>query len=671
VLRAINARQFLSGALAKLIDPLWVVAAAALVGWGITQTAYWRHVELKLFDLMVVRDAPNKVELPITIIGIDEATFSALGSNWPLPRRHHAALLDKLKEAGVAVVGFDIAFPDESSKEDDALFAAAIKRFGNVVLASDFGFREDNSVRQWSRLDPHSTFTAAGARQGYVPFQVDEDAVLRRTSVETDAFWRVLLKELESLQPGVIPPLVVDESNRIRYSGGPQTFTYIPFFQLLDPDKHLPPHWKDFFKDNIVLVGRKVSVTGDVGAAQGETYQTPFFAKTREFMPRVEVHANLIANGVSGDILREVSSNWALAAWFVAVLGGLAFTRQWHPVRSGIVLGVLAVAMALIEYGMFQKWHLWLPAAGAIMTIALMYASQGAVAFIHEQRQRRDLREAFSKYVAPSVVEQVIADPSKLRLGGERREVTILFSDLAGFTSIAEKLEPEQVAAIVNRHLSDMTEAIQQHGGTVDKFIGDGIMAFWGAPVADPEQAAHAVQAAIEMQEEMNAMRAQIVEEMGVELRMRVGINRGECIVGNMGSHNRFEYTLMGDAVNLASRMEGVNKVYGTEILVSDSVASAARGKIKFREIDTVRVKGKRTGITIHAPCDDETLNAMTATALAAYRSGDFEASERSWQKIGDKFPQDPVAQVFLGRMAVLKSGGLADWDGITTLEEK
>lgn len=652
-------------------NPVWIVVVASLLGWAITQTAYWRHIELRLFDLMVVNSAPNKVELPITLIGIDEATFSALGVNWPLPRHHHATLLDKLKQAGVAVVGFDISFPGNSTPQDDELFAAAIKRFGTVVLASDFGFREDNTVRQWSRVDPAQILMEAGARQGYVPLQVDDDAILRRTPVETDAFWRVMLRELDRLQPGVVAPLEPDEQQRIRYVGGANTFTYISYFQLLDPDKHLPPHWKDFLKDNIVVIGRKVSATQDIGAAQAETYQTPFFAKTREFMPRVEAHANLIANGVSGDTLREVPSTWALAAWFVSVLSGLAFVWQWHPLRSGVTLAALTIGFAGIEYGVFQKWHLLLPMAGCILTILLIYASQGCVAFITEQRQRRELRTAFSMYVPPSVVDQIIADPGKLRLGGERREITILFSDLAGFTSIAEKLQPEQVAAVINRHLSAMTVAIQQHGGTVDKFIGDGIMAFWGAPVADPDQSVHAVQAALEMQQEMIIMRAEIMREMGVELHMRVGLNRGECIVGNMGGSSRFDYTLMGDAVNLASRMEGVNKVYGTGILVSETVALAAKAQMTFREIDTVRVKGKQTGITIYEPCNDNALIDMSATALGAYRAGDFVKSENAWRTLFDAYPLDPIAKVFLKRVAELQLAPPEIWDGISTLDEK
>lgn len=658
--------------LSKLVEPVAVSLGVALLGWALIQIPLWRLVELKLSDFLVVRSAPNQVTLPITIIGINEETFSALKTSWPLPRRHHAKLLDNLREAGVAVVGFDITFPEASDPKEDELFASAISRFGRVVLASDLSFREDAAVRQWFRVDPYPLLLLAGALQGYSSLQVDGDAVLRRVPTVNDAFWRAVLHEFEKVHPGVAALTDASEDMRIRYLGGPHTFTYIPYHHVLDPDKHLPPHWREFFKDNIVLVGRNLHVIGDVGAAQAEMYQTPFYSKTREFMPRVEVHANLIANMVSGEVLREAPGSWATGAWIAAVLSGMLFMRQWHPLRNGILLALSVGLLAAFEYGVFERYRLWVPAAGAMMTGALIYLSQGAVAFIVEQRQRRELRNAFSMYVSPEVVDEVIAHPERLKLGGERREITILFTDLAGFTTISEGLEPEQVASIVNRHLSGMTETILEHSGTLDKFIGDGIMAFWGAPVADIRQSEDAVLAAIAMQKKMETMGAEIFEETGAELKMRVGINRGPCIVGNMGGRGRFDYTAMGDAINLASRLEGVNKVFGTKILASEAVVAAIANEIRFREVDTVRVKGKHVGITVYTPCDEEALNAMSAEALAAYRAGKFEAAEAGWKRLLETYPDDPVAAVFLERIARFrKEGWPAEWDGVTTLDEK
>ncbi len=662
------------GARRGRLHPLWAGLTAALAALALMQTAFWRQAELRLFDFLVVRTAPNRVDLPITIVGIDEATFETLKTSWPLPRRYHAALLDKLKEAGVAVVGFDMLFANASAESDDAELAAAIKRFGSVVLASDLSFREDAFARQWFRVDPYPAFLAAGARKGYAALQVDEDAVLRRVPAVGDSFWRAVLEEFRKTHPDLAPPLDADEDLRIRYLGGPHTFTYIPYHQMLDPDRHLAANWREFLNDNIVLVGRNPSVIQDVGAAQAEVYQTPFFffLTTGEFMPRVEAHANVIANMVSGDALREAPARWALAGWLAAVLAGLALMRRWHPLRSAIVVLLGAAALAAIQYGVFERWKIWFPAAGAAMSVALIYVSQGAIAFFSEQRRQREIRNAFSMYVSPALVDQVIAHPELLKLGGERRQLTILFSDLAGFTTISEQYEPEKVSAIVNRHLSEMTETIIAHSGTVEKFLGDGIMAFWGAPVADERQSERAVQAAIEMQQRMDATGAELLRDTGAELHMRIGVNRGECIVGNMGGNNRFDYTAIGDAVNLASRLEGANKAYGTRILVSEAVVAAVGDAIRFREVDSIRVKGKHIGITVFTPSADEALNALSAQALAAYRERRFDEAEKSWLQLLAACPDDPVAKVFRKRIATFRELGVPDgWNGVTALEEK
>ena len=660
------------GKLAWFFKPVWVVFGSALLGLAITQTPLWRYVEYKLFDAMVVQSAPNQVSLPITIVGIDDATLEALKTTWPLPRRFHAQLLDRLREAGVAVVGFDTMFTDLTQPKDDEAFAAAIQRFPQVVLASDLAFRESASMRQWFRVDPNPLFLLAGATPGYTSMEVDHDAVLRHVPTVQDSFWRALVSRFNEAQPGVAQNLAATDDMLIRYLGGPHTFTYVPYHHILDPEGNLPPDWQDFFKDNIVLVGRKLNVIGEVGASQGEVYQTPFYHRTREFMPRVEAHANLVANMVSGDVLREAPTSWPIGAWFSAVFIAFAFMRRWHPWRSGIVLWLLVAALAALEYGVFIELGIWIPAAGAAMTVALIYLSQGSVSFIAEQRQRGAIKNAFSMYVSPALVEQVIANPEKLKLGGERRQVTILFSDLAGFTTISEQFAPEKVAGLINVHLSAMTEVILAHSGTVEKFVGDGIMAMWGAPVDDARQAENAVKAAIEMQQRWEALRPQIMAEVGTFPRMRVGINCGSCILGNMGGNNRFDYTAVGDAVNLASRIEGVNKVYGTPTLASGDVVDAVAGAIRFREVDTVAVKGKVTGIRMLTPCDDETLIAMSDEALAAWREGRFEVARTAWERLLKSYPNDPVAKVFLERLEKLGTGGAPEgWDGVTKLDEK
>lgn len=665
---------FLPGMLAKLQRSgfPWAGIAAAVISLLISLTGLWHNVELKLFDQLIIATAPNSVNLPITIIGIDEPSFAKLKQQWPWSRSLHGRLLDNLHEAETAVVVFDVVFSEPTSAAEDDAFAKAIRRHGNVVLAADLVYDEADSVRQWLRVEPLDLFSEAGAVTGFASVQIDPDGVQRQVPAYQDALWMRALSLLDKRSPGIVAQLNATPGMRIRYLGGPHSFTYIPYYQLLDPEKYLSPNWRDYLKDNIIIVGRDLKATTEVRSAQSDMFQTPYFGKNHQLMPGAEIQANLIANMVNGDALQEAHRAWSWLLWLFTAAVSIVLMRRWKPLHSGLVAFMVIGGIAVLDYSLF-KWPLiWLPAAGAILTVLLVYLAQGGVAYFFEQQQRRQIKQAFSKYVAPAVVEEVIAQPEKLRLGGVRRELTLLFTDLAGFTSISEVLEAEQVAMILNRHLSEMTEIVLRHHGTVDKFIGDAVMAFWGAPILDSEQSLHAIRAAVEMQEKIAVMRQEIVAAGGPELSMRIGIHRGECIVGNMGGNNRFDYTAIGDAVNLASRLEGANKVYGTGILLSETVVEAVASQMGLRQVDTVRVKGKQIGVGIFTPCQNDYLVQLTESALAAYREGQWELALERWNAVMDNFINDPVAQVFLKRLlSMQKSGWPENWDGISTLESK
>jgi adenylate cyclase len=346
--------------------------------------------------------------------------------------------------------------------------------------------------------------------------------------------------------------------------------------------------------------------------------------------------------------------------------------KSWHPWLSGAWLLGLACLTLLLDWYLFQYQRQWLPAAAALATMTLAYVGQGARGFLAEQARRKELRRAFASYVSPTIVDEIIADPGKLKLGGDRRELTLLFTDLAGFTGISETRPAEEVAQILNRHLAEMTEVVISHKGTVDKFIGDAVMAFWGAPIPDADQSMNALDAAIDMQRRVAAMRSELLAAGGPTVRMRIGLHRGDCIVGNMGGANRFEYTAIGDTVNLASRLEGVNNVYGTGILLSESVARAVEGRVTLRPVDTVRVKGRHQAVPLFTPCDDPELASQSAAALDSYRRGDWASALREWQELAKAHPDDPVCAVILGRLRAWSERGWPEpWDGITELESK
>lgn len=665
--------RLLKGALRSRLP--WVGFLAGVLGVCIGLTQSWRAIELKLFDKLVVATAPNSADLPVTIIGIDEESLAQIQKQWPWPRSLHAQILDRLREAGAAVVAFDVVFSEPSQPAEDAAFAEAIHRFGSVVLAADRYYVENQSTRQWKRVEPWAGFVEAGATPGFASVELDaSDMVMRQIPSNDDAFWRRTLDVLEKRFPGVAAELQATSDMRIRYLGGPQTFTYIPYYKLLDPDRQLGPQWRDFLRDNVVFVGRNLKASADLDMAQSDMFQTPFFPVSRQLMPGVEIHANILANMKDGNAIHEASQRWHIVLLVAVMLLSLLSMRRWRPLLSGLYSLAMMGILGGLAYGLLAQRGIWLPVVGAMLTITLIYATQGGAAYVISQRKRREIKQAFSKYLSPAVVAEVLANPDSLKLGGERRELTFLFTDLAGFTSIAEQLEPGEVVTILNRHLSEMTEIVFRTKGTLDKFIGDAVMAFWGAPIRDEGQSVRAVETAIEMQAKMAVMRDEVSRAGGPYLHMRIGIHRGDCIVGNMGGEERFDYTVIGDAVNLAARIEGVNKIYGTGILCSESVAKAVAGRVSLRRVDVVRVKGKLQGVALFTPCSDTRLVAASDAAFAVYQKGvaHFEEAERLWQAVLAIAPNDTIAEYFLMRLAAFRIHGWPEeWDGVTTLDSK
>jgi len=653
---------------AGYLATLFALCLAILVSW----LPPWRAVDRFFVDHFAVWTAPGRSSLPITIIGIDEESFAALQLPWPWPRDLYARLLERLHEAGVALVAFDIVFAEPSTDlAQDEAFALAIERFGPVVLAADLAYVQSAAAHQWQRIDPLPLFLKAGAQPGLASVELDNDGVLRRMPLYADAFWRVIVDRFGARYPEFHPPIVPQDDMRLNYRGGPGSYLTIPFHKMLDPDRHLSMNWRDILKDNIVLIGRNTRAGVDIQMAQADAFATPFMVQTGEFTPGVELHATLVDNMMSGDFRRELPGGWGMMMAVVTVAISHLGMRRWRPVSATLTLLAVAVTLFAVAFLAFWQWLTWLPVATALLALVLVYLGQGYDAYVREQRQRRQIKAAFAMYVAPDVVEEVIADPARLRLGGERREITVMFTDLVGFTSIAEAMTPEEVATLLNRHLTEMTAIIHRYRGTVDKYIGDAVMAFWGAPLADPEQSHRALRAANEMQEAMHALRDEVLAEGGPELKMRVGLHRGECIVGNMGSEQRFDYSAIGDTVNMASRLEGANKTYGTGILLSQAMADALGPQVAIREIDFVRVKGKRQGVSIYTPCDSPVLIAATKDLLAAYRAGELGQASLACDRLDTLASADLIAACYRLRIEALRASGIpADWDATADLEK-
>ncbi len=638
----------------------FVILAAAL-------TPYGKRIEIEAFDLLTVLTAPGTKNVPIVIVGIDEPSFGELGIQWPWPRDVHARLVNSLARQGAAVIAFDVVFAEPSKPAADRIFARSIRKAGNVVLAGDLAVQKNPRFEQVMQIDPLPLFRKAGARTGIASVELDADLKLRTVPQHADALWRQIVRTYRMRSGGSASGPLLPGKARIRYLGPDHSFEYVSYYQALNPRRYLPP---DIFRDKIVLIGLDVKASPDPASPQAEMFATPFLIKNQMRTPGVEIHANLVADGLSKRAIRELPRMPAVALLIGVLVLAAWLMRNWHPLPAlgwaCLIIGALFSASWLL----FARYDLWIPVLSPAAAALSLYLVRGGDAFVVERRRKKQIRQAFALYVPPSVVDEMIAHPDRLKLGGTRRVITVMFTDLANFTALSEKMDAENVAQLLNHHLTAMTRIILQHNGTVGKFIGDAVMAFWGAPLRDPEHAVHACIAAREMQAEMERQRQDLKAAGLPAVFMRIGINTGEAVVGNMGSEVRFDYTAIGDTVNLASRLEGVNKLYGTSILLSGSSAEIVSGALALRRVDRVRVKGKAKAIDIYTPCDDTKLAKLGNEAVAAYLEQRWDESVKQWQGVLQLAPEDRIAELYLSRIEHLRRQTPAGWDGATSLDK-
>jgi adenylate cyclase len=637
------------------------MGALSLTGPGI-------GLEQRGFDALTVATAPGQSRLPITIVGIDEASFAQIGLRWPWPRSLYAKLIDQLGRSGALVVAFDVTLSEASTESEDRALAEAIAGSGRVVIASTMAYQETAYVRQWIRMDPIPAFVAAGATKGLAHVDLDRDGVVRRVPEGDDVFWKAVIARANAASPGLLPEPAAPAGALIRYAGPDHTFPYVSFYQALEADTHLPP---GAFQDQIVLVGRDIQASVDAGAAQADLFLTPFTASTRGLMPGVEIHATLLEGAVTKSHIVPVAPPWRLAVIAAASILASALLRRWRPLAGLAIAIAICAALSGASWWLFAQRGTWLPVSLAIAAVAVTYVAFGGIAFVAERRRRSELRRAFALYVSPEIVDQMLAQPDRLRLGGERRTVTVLFTDLQGFTSISEKHGPEEVVRILQQHFTRASAIVKRRQGTLLQFIGDALMAVWGAPLDDADHALHACLAAREMQADLEDLRASLAAQGLPPIHMRVGIHTTEAAVGNFGAEDRFNYTALGDGVNLASRLEGANKLFGTPILVSGATVARLPPGWPAREVGRIVVKGKSEPVDVFTFDDDDAVRSATAAALAAYRRLDWDAAECGLRELLARNGRDGVAAHYLARIADLRERPPEPgWDGSEALEK-
>ena len=459
-----------------------------------------------------------------------------------------------------------------------------------------------------------------------------------------------------------------DESGRvlINYRGEEKSFPHISITDILRgevPDNKL--------KDKIVLIGATAIGIYDLRV-------TPFGS----VFPGIEIHANIVDSILAEDFLHK--PKWSaifdvLAILLAGIFLGIVLPRV--EVIQGVVAG-LVVFMGYILFCqfLFTKYGIVLNLVYPLSVILLIYVSITAFRYFMETKKKRFIKNAFSTYLAPTVVNQLLESPGNLELGGEERDITAFFSDVQGFTSISEALTPNEIVELLNEFLTEMTDIIFKHEGTVDKFEGDAIIAFFGAPNVLKNHAERTCIACIKMQKRLSDLREKWKENDKPQLKMRIGLCTGSAVIGNMGSENCMDYTMMGDTVNTAARLEGINKIYGIYTLISETTCIAAGSSIATREIDMIYVVGKNEPVTIYqllgkaSEVDDlmEQVNDHYAAGLQAYRNQDWDKAIKLFNAALKIYPDDGPSNTMIDRSNKFKSNPPGkNWNGSYTVTTK
>lgn len=619
---------------------------------------------------------PHQADPSVVIVAIDDASLGRIG-RWPWPRTVHADLIDRLSSFGVKAIGYDVNFPEPSDPGSDTKLAEAIRHSGKIIMPIELKM----SIIQ-GKLSFHSASTvqsiveiqSAAVASGFTNVPLDDDAIARRAPLFVrDSGGSVVhgfadeVARLAGLAPddSIVPS---DTYGRflINFANEPsRSFRTVSAADVLQNRMDA-----SVFKNATVFVGvtaRDLHDYQNVATSRGEP------------MAGAEVHASIYDTLVSQNWLRIVD-RWLQAA-FLLLIGLLlgVFVPRLRPRYSLIGTFVLWLGCLIAAFVLFDRGYVT-DIVWPTLVIFFAYAALLLERWLDVEAQRRQLRSAFSRYVSASVVESIMQNPDKLKLGGDRRRMSVLFSDLRGFTTLSEGLSSEKLVEVLNTYLNEMTNIVFDEGGVLDKYIGDAVMAFWNAPFDQPDHVIRAVRCAVRMQDRLKAMNKEGRFPKGIELKVGVGVNTGEMVVGNIGAETRYDYTVIGDSVNLASRTESLCKEYGVGIIITQNTADDLADAFHLRLLDQVAVKGKKEPIRLFEVLG---LKGKVAEAELAYArhyeqtmnlyfTRRFDEATQECDKLLAERP-DAAAVVHLKERCDIyrKDPPAADWDGTWVMKKK
>ena len=657
--------------------PLVLIGVIALmIALGLAYSPIGENVDTFFYDsLFFFRGALPPSE-DIVIVSIDEASFGVLKHQWPWPRSLHARLIDSLYEAGVKTVALDLIFSEASIPKEDQVFSECVGRHPSLILGADIQRIDDSAFSQESLVTPHPSLMGPQTHLGVINLPVEQGGVIR-TIPSGESFPQPLSVVAAKIFSEDQSPSFAPLGCKINYLGPIRTLTTRSYYQALEPATHLPP---GFLKGKLVFVGFSTQNTADIENTRPDHFPAPYTRWGEGYMPGVEIHATIAQNLITQTYIKPIPFAWRfLVSTLLAAGMGLLFFRM-KPLAGSIMLICSGTLFFLIVYYLFCQRRLYLPMVPFGFPLITLYLASPFGHYLTSRREKNFIRRAFSTYVSPSVVQQLISHPEQLTLGGEEREITAFFSDLQGFTTISEQLRPQELVELLNEFLTEMTEIILAHEGTVDKFEGDAIIAMFGAPNRLENHALAACKASIEMQKRMTLLRERFCLRGFPELHMRIGLCSGKAVVGNMGSRNRMDYTMMGDTVNTASRLEGANKIYGIFTLIAQSTYMQVRDNIVVREIDAIRLKGKKESIlTYELVGYTGEVNDTMKKMLISYEKGLEEYRNRSWEKAISNFkealsyaPNDGPSRTMIIRCTSFNENPPeSEWDGTYIMTTK
>ncbi|NNM73175.1 CHASE2 domain-containing protein [Enterovirga aerilata] len=712
---------------------------ALLLAIRIWDPAPVEAVRLRTFDaFQVLKPRVPHPAKPVMIVDIDEASLRELGQ-WPWARTRVAELVSKLTTAGAVVIAFDIVFAepdrlspalvadalsqlDEATRttlrslpSNDEVLAGAMKAsrviLGQTALGHPAPWPDPEPPPQTGigRLGPDPArflpsfpgllrnvpvLEKAALGRGLFTILPERDGIVRRVPMVV----RAEGAEVPTLSLEILRILTGGASILMRSDEAGVQSVRLPGFEMqTDPHGqvwvHFTPHDPSrFLSAKDVLAGRfapeqvanKIVLVGTSAIGLLDNKTTPL----ERAMPGVEVHAQVLESALTGQVLS--SPSYAAAIEILVTVAVAVAIILFAPILGAVPLLLFgtAVAACLAAASWYRYSHsgLLLDATFPLGASFLVYLTLVFTNYFREQVDRSRIRSAFGQYLSPALVEQLAQNPEKLRLGGEERLMTIMFSDVRGFTTISEsyKRDPQGLTALMNRFLTPLTNAILDRQGTIDKYMGDAIMAFWNAPLDDPKQEENACAAALDMLRRLKAVNAEREREAAesgqafIPLDIGIGINTGPCVVGNMGSNLRFDYSVLGDTVNLASRLEGQSKLYGVKVVLGAASAAKVTASFAVLEIDLIRVKGKKEPERVFALLGDADLRGTAefgrlaethADMIARYRAGDWDGAEAALEdarELAEGLGISGLYELYAGRIAAFRAEPPPpDWAGV------